>query len=153
MTPSEINLQRLFDDGLGLPPEATDWLLAVWAVFQVFDDVADGDAVSRADLHDAIWNTLVRMPSNPFYMANSGALLPIMASAILKWVASDDAERAGKADEKSFVWRASYYDIVLLVVLLTQGKDAALAKAATVMSLYGETFEDYRKEFPLCPNP
>lgn len=153
MTPSEITLQRLFDEGLGLPPEATDWLLAVWAVFQVFDDVADGDEVRRADLHDAIWNTLVRMPSNPFYIANSGTLLPIMASAILKWVASDDAERAGKADEKSFVWRASYYDIVLLVVLLAQGKDAALAKAATVMSLYGETFEDYRKEFPLCPNP
>ena len=153
MTPSETNLQRLFDEGLGLPPEATDWLLAVWVVFQVFDDVADGDEVTRAALHDAIWNTLVRMPSNPFYMANSGALLPIMASAILKWVASDDAERAGKADEKSFVWRASYYDIVLLVVLLTQGKDAALAKAATVMSLYGETFEDYRKEFPLCPTP
>ena len=153
MTPSELKLQSLFDDGLGLPPEATDWLLAVWAVFQVFDDVADGDEVRRGDLHDAIWNTLVRMPSNPFYMANSGALLPIMASAILKWVASDDAERAGQADEKSFVWRASYYDIVLLVVLLTQGKDAAIAKAATVMSLYGETFEDYRKEFPLCPNP
>lgn len=153
MTPSELKLQHLFDEGLGLPPEATDWLLAVWAVFQVFDDVADGDEVRRSDLHDAIWNSLVRMPSNPFYMANSGALLPIMASAILKWVASDDAERAGRADEKSFVWRASYYDIVLLVVLLAQGKDAALAKAATVMSLYGETFEDYRKEFPLCPNP
>lgn len=153
MTPSELKLQSLFDEGLGLPPEATDWLLAVWAVFQVFDDVADGDEVRRSDLHDAIWNTLVRMPSNPFYAANSGALLPIMASAILKWVASDDAERAGRADEKSFVWRASYYDIVLLVVLLAQGKDAALAKAATVMSLYGETFEDYRKEFPLCPSP
>ena len=88
------------------------------------------------------------MPSNPFYLANSGALIPIMASAILKWVASDEAERAGKADEKSFVWRASYYDIVLLVVLLSQGKDAALAKAATVMALYGEDFGAYKKEFP-----
>jgi hypothetical protein len=153
MTPSEQSLLALFDEVLGLPPDAADWLLSVWAVTQVFDDVADGHNVERKTLHDAIWNSLVKMPMNPFYQTNSGTLLPIMANSILKWVASDDAERAGKADERSFVWRAAFYDIVLLVVLLTQGKDAALAKAATVMSLYGETFEDYRKEFPLCPNP
>ena len=121
MTPSEQSLLALFDDVLGLPPDAADWLLSVWAVTQVFDDVADGHNVERKALHDAIWNSLVKMPMNPFYQANSGTLLPIMANSILKWVASDDAERA--------------------------------AKAATVMSLYGETFEDYRKEFPLCPNP
>lgn len=148
MTSSEQNLLILFDKLLGLPADAVDWLLDVWAVFQVFDDVADGDNVERKALHDAIWGSLVKMPSNPFYLANSGALIPIMASAILKWVASDEAERAGKADEKSFVWRASYYDIVLLVVLLSQGKDAALAKAATVMALYGEDFGAYKKEFP-----
>jgi hypothetical protein len=153
VTSSEETLLTLFDDVLGLPPDAADWLLSVWVVTQVFDDVADGHNVERKALHDAIWNSLVKMPLNPFYQANSGTLLPIMANSILKWVASDDAERAGKADEKSFVWRAAFYDIVLLVVLLTQGKDAALAKAATVMSLYGETFADYRKEFPLCPNP
>ena len=153
MTSSEQSLLVLFDEVLGLPPDAADWLLSVWAVTQVFDDVADGHNVERKTLHDAIWNSLVKMPANPFFQANSGTLLPVMANSILKWVASDDAERAGKADERSFVWRAAYYDIVLLVVLLTQGKDAALAKAATVMSLYGEKFEDYRKEFPLWPTP
>lgn len=153
MTPSELRLQHLFSEVLGLPSDASDWLLAVWGVTQVFDDVADGQNVERKALHDAIWNSFIRMPANPFFQANSGSLIPVMANAILKWVASDDAERAGKADEKSFVWRAPFYDIVLLVVLLTQGKDAALTKAVTVMSLYGETFEDYRKEFPLWPNP
>jgi hypothetical protein len=153
VTPSEQSLLTLFEETLGLPPDAVDWLLDVWTVVQVFDDVADGHNVARKTLHDAVWNSLVKMPANPFYAANTSALLPVMANAFLKWVAADDAERAGKADEKSFVWRASYYDVVLLVVLLTQGKDAAIAKAATVMALYGEAFEDYRKEFPLCQNP
>jgi hypothetical protein len=148
VTPSEQSLKNLFENALGLPPDAATWLLDLWAVTQVFDDVADGDNVARKDLHDAIWRTLVNMPSNPFFTANSGNLLPVLANSILKWVASDDAERAGQADEKSFVWRAAYYDVVLMVVLLAQGKDAALAKAATVMALYGENFSDYRREFP-----
>lgn len=144
---SEDNLRSLFADALCLPPDATGWLLDLWAVIQVFDDVADGGDVARKTLHDAIWRSLINMPSNPFYAANSGNLLPILANAFLKWVASDDAERAGQADERSFIWRASYYDVVLMVVLLAQGKDAALAKAATVMFLYGENFDAYKKEF------
>ena len=144
---SEDSLRTLFIDVLGLPPDATEWLLDLWAVIQVFDDVADGDNVARKALHDAVWRSLIHMPANPFFAANSGNLLPILANAFLKWVASDDAERAGQVDERSFIWRASYYDVVLMVVLLAQGKDAALAKAATVMSLYGENFDAYKKEF------
>ena len=147
MTPSEDTLRSLFKDVLGLSPDATAWLLDLWAVIQVFDDVADGQSVSRKDLHDTVWRSLVGMPANSFYSENAGNLLPIMANAFLKWVGSDDAERLGKADEKSFVWRASYYDVVLMAVLLTQGKDAALEKAVTVMSMYGEDFGAYRKEF------
>lgn len=147
MTLSEQSLKNLFEDVLHLPTDASVWLLDLWAVIQVFDDVADGDNVARKDLHDAVWRTLVNMPSNPFFTANSGNLLPVLANAFLKWVASDDAERAGQADEKSFIWRASYYDVVLMVVLLAQGKDAAVAKAATVMALYGENFDAYKKEF------
>jgi hypothetical protein len=148
MTVFEQNLKNLFDSALELHADASTWLLDLWAVIQVFDDVADGDDVARKDLHDAVWRSLINMPTNPFFIANSGNLLPVLANAFLKWVASDDAERAGQADEKSFVWRAAYYDVVLMVVLLAQGKDAALAKAATVMALYGENFSDYRKEFP-----
>lgn len=147
MTSSKAKLQVLFDDALGLPPAASAWLLDLWDVIQVFDDVADGDDVPRKQLHDAIWRSLVGLPSHPFYVENAGNLLPILANAFLKWVGSDEAERAGQADEKSFVWRASYYDVVLMVVLLTQGKDAALTKAAAVMSMYGEDFGAYRKEF------
>jgi hypothetical protein len=87
-------------------------------------------------------------PTNPFFVANVTALQPAIATAILKWEASHTAEMTGRADERSFAWRASYYDIVLLVVLLCQGYESAMAKAPTVMALYGEKFSDYRAEFP-----
>jgi hypothetical protein len=88
------------------------------------------------------------MPANSFFMANASQLLPALATAICKWKASDDAERSGRADEKSFVWRAAYYDIVLLTVLLCLGRESAMEKAGAVMALYGEDFAKYREEFP-----
>ena len=45
------------------------------------------------------------------------------------------------------MWRAAYYDLILEVVYLVHGyKDAALA-SDYVAKMYGETFEDYVKEF------
>ena len=135
---------------LDLPPEAVGWLLDIWQLIQTLDDVADGDPVSRDNLNATIWAALVTMPANPFYLANAQTLQSGLASLVLKWQASDDAERQGKADARSFVWRAGYYDLVLLVVLLTKGHATAMGKAMTVMHLYGETLHEYLKEFPAC---
>lgn len=137
------NLQRVF----ALPAPAVEWLLMLWGAIQVFDDVADGDPVEREDLNATIWNTLVGMNQNTFWLANSQTLAPIVASMILKWQASDQAERAGKADARSFVWRAGYYDVVLMAVALCHGTQRATQSAQQVMELYGETLEDYMKEF------
>jgi hypothetical protein len=138
-----LNLQRV----LALPAPAIDWLLMLYGAIQVFDDVADGDPVEREDLNAAIWNTLVGMNQNAFWIANCHSLAPIVATMILKWQASDQAERAGQADAKSFVWRAGYYDVVLMTVALCHGTQQATEKAQQVMELYGETFEEYLKEF------
>ena len=137
-------------ENLDLPPEATSWLMDVWRMIQMLDDVADGDAIPRSDLDVAIWTSLVTMPANPFYIANFQALQAGLALLVLKWKASDDAERAGQADARSFVWRAAYYDLVLLVVLLTKGHATAMKDAVKVMHLYGETLHDYLKEFMPC---
>ena len=144
------DLRHHFAKTLDLPPAAVEWLLDVWRMIQMLDDVADGDPVSRDDLNAAIWAALVTMPANPFFLANAAALQTALAQMVLKWQASDDAERQGQADARSFVWRAGYYDLVLLVVLLTKGHADAMKEAKTVMHLYGETLDEYLKEFPPC---
>ena len=138
-----MNLQRV----LALPAPAIDWLLMLFGAIQVFDDVADGDPVEREDLNAVIWNTLVGMNQNTFWIANSHSLAPVVATSILKWQASDQVERANEADAKSFVWRAGYYDVVLMTVALCHGTEKATKMAYLVMELYGEKFEDYMKEF------
>ena len=137
------NLQRV----LALPAPATEWLMMLWGAIQVFDDVADGDPVEREDLNAAIWNTLVGMNQNSFWAANSITLAPVVATMILKWQGSDQAERVGNADARSYVWRAGYYDVVMMVVALCHGTKYATDNAHLVMALYGETLEDYMKEF------
>ena len=141
------DLHHHFAETLDLPSAAVEWLLDVWRMIQMLDDVADGDPVSRDDLNAAIWAALVTMPANPFFLANAAALQTALAQMVLKWQASDDAERQGQADARSFVWRAGYYDLVLLVVLLTKGHADAMKGAKTIMHLYGETLHEYLKEF------
>jgi hypothetical protein len=72
-----------------------------------------------------------------------------MANAYLKWRAAEEVERNKLADqyEKSFVWRAGFYDVVLQCVLLVHGSVKAAGLAPHVMALYGERLEDYKKEF------
>ncbi len=137
------NLQKVFL----LPAPAVEWLVMVYDAIQVFDDIADGDTVDRKDLNATIWNTLVGMHQNAFFLANSHYLIPLLATAIMKWQASDHAERNGQADARSFVWRAGYYDLILMAVSITHGPGFATNNAHLVMEFYGEKFEDYMKEF------
>ena len=140
-------LSRNLTEILQLPPSATDWLLSLWNAMQVFDDVADGDQVSRPDLDRAIHDCFVGFYANQFFMANAPFLIPLMAVAILKWQASDKAERDHAPTAMSYAWRAGYYDIVLAVVSLCHGQQVAKDNAHVVMGIYGETLEDYLAEF------
>ena len=141
-----LHLQTHFQ-AMGLPQDAQRFLLVVYEAWQVFDDFADGDAVKREDLNATLWNVFVGLPSNPFYQSHMPSLIPALGTGILKWLAADTAERAGEADEVSFVWRAGFYDLVVLVAQLALGAAEAMRLAPSIMKLYGEKFADYRKEF------
>ena len=93
----------------------------LWDAIQLFDDVADADPITRDDLDTVIWATLVAMPSNPFFAHNAAVLLPVVGAMILKWQASDKVERAGHASAQSYMWRAGFYDVVLMTVQLVHG--------------------------------
>lgn len=140
-------LQRNLTEVFQLPEPAVSWLLSLFNIFQVFDDAADADPISRSELDDAIWDSLAGFYQNQFFMAYSAHLVPLMAVCILKWQASDRVEREGAHNAMSYAWRAGYYDIVLAVVQLCHGQKVARENAHLVMNLYGETYADYMAEF------
>ena len=146
MTHSLILINQL-QTKFNLPLPAIEWLSLLFDSVQTFDDFTDGDTVNRDELNAVIWNTLVAMPQNYFFKKNSDILLPLVSNMILKWQAANNVEKYHNVDEKSFMWRAGYYDVALTVVQLCHGVKYAEENAHTVLSLYGETFEDYKKEF------
>ena len=132
---------------LELTEPAIAYLLTVWDLFQGLDDWVDGDTVSREAQNRVIWTACIGL--GPFHAEHFAALQPVMANAVLKWQASDWVERHGETEQltKAYVWRAGYYDLVLQVVLLVRGVEAATRLAPMVMGMYGEKQEDYLKEF------
>ena len=141
------SLKTNLTDHFKLPGEAVTWLLQVFESIQFFDDVADNDPIDRKSFDSSLWNAFVGFNLNPFFNANRASLLPVLSVAILKWQASDKAETDGEADEMSFSWRASFYDVVLFVVYLCHGNVNATAMSKDVMKLYGEKMTNYRSEF------
>jgi len=141
-------LRENLRDALALPPDAVEWLTMLYEATQTFDDYADGDKVSRRDFDALLWNTLVAIPQNSFFRAHCVTLSPLIATSILKWQAADSIERGkGVPDARSFVWRAGFYDLVLMCVQLVHGPQIAIENAHHVLNLYGESFNDYLGEF------
>lgn len=127
---------------LDLPADAVEWLLDVWDVCQLLDDACDGDEIGRGRAEAAAWAIFVRMPANTFWRANMANLMPVLAVQVLKWQAANEAEDEGEADARSYMWRAGYYDLVLLVCQI-----CGLAQDPRfILSLYGETYFSYADE-------
>lgn len=134
----ETDLQKHFDT-LGLPPSVQSWLLDLWALIQVLDDAADGDKPDPAAVRKATWAIFQNMPLNDFYRQYQAMLQPVLILQLLKWEAANEVEAKGLASEKTYVWRAGYYDVVLMCCLLCGRDDVGHG----VMEMYGETFAEY----------
>lgn len=130
-------------ESLQLPSDCCEWLSSLWRITQFFDDVADREPIPRAVLDKALWEVLVASQINTFFERNKQVLIPVMSCALLKWQAADDREKKGLADERSYVWRASYYDVVLTCVLIVHGYYEAIKYSPRVLELYGEEYEEY----------
>ncbi len=146
MAPTDV-LKEFMDEILQLPPDASDWLIGLWDATQFMDDVADKDDIPRQQFDNALNQLLVQMPANSFFANNAAQLLTSVAVFISKWQASDFLERMNRADEKTFMWRAGFYDVVLVVTILCHGLQKATKMAPDILSLYGETYDSYREEF------
>lgn len=128
---------------LGLPDDAIDYMCGLYNATQVFDDVEDGDHIEKEDLHRAIWWCLVGSTANPFFMRHGDNIRPIVANLIMKWHAANAAETTGQADEQSYMHRAGFYDVLLMVCHLA----GCPAHPNDIMRIYGETYADYIEEF------
>ncbi len=143
----ELSVKSALIKDFNLPEDAVEYLCDVWSVIQFFDDAYDYDEVDLKDFDRVLWAVFVKIPQNPFYVRNSYQLSNCCSLQILKWHAANSVEKTGNHDYKSFVWRAGYYDLVLLVALMCLGPDKLAGIEHNILGLYGEDYEDYKAEF------
>lgn len=146
--PDITNLYQNLTEHFSLTNQAADFVMIVFNFAQFFDDVADGHEVTRKELDLNLYNCFVGLNTNIFFINNRIALVSVMDLIALKWQGSDIAERNNQADERSFMWRAAFYDLLISVISICNGHEFAIGKSVDVMRFYAETMEDYRKEFP-----
>ena len=139
--------QIIHFSNLNLPLDTQRWLTDFWDVIQGLDDWRDNDAVDPAEKEKVIYQVMVSLPSNPFFQRHAQHLLPIMSNLVLKWIAANRLEDNKEELNKAYMWRAAYYDLVLEVVGLVHGYENAAVASQYVAKMYGESFEDYVKEF------
>lgn len=132
---------------LSLPPTAQRWLLDFFDVIQGLDDWRDDDPVEPRQKEKVIYQVMVELPQNHFFQTYCHNLLPLVSVLILKWIGANKLEDNREQLHKAYMWRAAYYDLILEVVRLVHGFDGAAGAAEYVAKLYGETYEDYVKEF------
>jgi len=146
MTNPKEHLKVHFDN-LQLPYDAQSFLMLLWDVFQNLDDWRDGAELTPKEIELAIYKVLVLLPGHSFFIMNHTALAHALSTATMKWFGANAVEDAKEVNEASFVWRAIYYDIVLLVVNLVHGYEVARDVSGYVTKMYGEKYEEYVEEF------
>jgi hypothetical protein len=134
-------------NNLKLPLNAQLWLTDFWDVIQGLDDWRDNDTVDSTEKEKVIYQVMVALPSNSFFQQHANHLLPIVSNLVLKWIGANRLEDNKEEFHKAYMWRAAYYDLVLEVVRLVHGYAEASIASEYVAKMYGETFEDYVKEF------
>jgi len=147
MVTSDPNNMRQHLINLGFSDQAVAWLIDLWEVTQTFDDFRDGDPVSNKECEYAIYQALVSMPCNPFYLRNATTLAPVVSQFVIKWTGANAVEDAKEVSETSFVWRSGYYDVVVCVATIEHGYKTAMELSPFILKLYGEKYEDYLEEF------
>lgn len=110
--------------------DAHRFMRAFYIWVQIQDDLFDKDhEVKASQLASSNLNLLIEVSNNPFYRENSNVFLPVIASASLAWVASEEfAKRDGALDRlSSQVIKSQYQDVFFQVAMLVGGIDHCLA--------------------------
>ena len=137
---------RLLDHWIG-DPLAIQWVLDFHDVVELFDDLIDKDKeISDERVIRVLWESMVDMPRNPFFQANSHILLPLISQGIHWWLDANNLEDKGDDHSlhMSFVLRGACTGLIQVVIELVHGRNAMRKVSKDVVEFFGsETFSEY----------
>lgn len=139
---------------------AVNFCMDLYESSQLFDDAYD-DVLAQNEVYKLLELTMVKIPNNPFYRVCFNKLQPLLESYVLQWQSSNkiEARQLVVSDEKeqelfnkAYSLRAYIFQIFHYCAKLLHGDKYAENQAIYFQLLYGETLENYKKEF-ICQPP
>lgn len=128
-------------------PAAIAFMETMVSVLHFWDDLIDKDkSLTDADVNAAMWNALVVLPQNTFYLQNFDALHPILVNAIANWQAATQFERETDDQRKlqiAFIARSDYCNLLIQSAYLIGGRDWMLKMTPAIRDVWTE--EDFSK--------
>ncbi|MGV2071671.1 hypothetical protein ACQZ4Z_13035 [Agrobacterium vitis] len=131
---------------------AAEFLMEICEIVRLADDIADEAEHRHRNVEWLLHRALTVLPRNPFFVAHTHALAPLMTQALIRWGQSDEW-RAGRDAQRrtfGFVYREDIGGLVSAVAALiggyAHGRTVAdeffeIAHARSV-----ETVDDWAKE-------
>jgi hypothetical protein len=117
-----------------------------WRVAHLWDDLIDGDLVTKEEVNAGMVSATTSMMSNPFVAAHLGQCCSMLALVNANWQTANEME-SGKRDlGKAFILRAQLYNVPVLCAFLLGGQEWANHVSSVSWAAYGEKFADYKRE-------
>lgn len=105
--------------------DALNFLLTLFNIAEVWDDIIDGDTPDSSEVHQAFMDAMFGLNSNPFYVKHVGHLQPLMLAGINAWLDSTELEK--ETDTWSQTWayalRDWYMELVAACAYIVGGFD------------------------------
>ncbi len=122
------------------------------SISQIWDDLYDGDKpVSKAQINTMMMQSLIEIPTNPFFIQHYNQLMPVVQHCLMTWLDANTLEEMG--DERdlqvSYIIRSVTTDLIIHLAGLVGGslwrRQAALAIRKAIYH-DNEDFTTYRDE-------
>jgi DNA-binding FadR family transcriptional regulator len=129
--------------------DAIRFVQALTTVYDVWDDLTDGDPATPQQVDQAFYLALIDIPTNPFFQTHRGVLQPLIVTGMLGWWSANDLERlqSERARRVAYVSRCDPADVIAMCAALVGGMDWARACMPEVkLFINSESPEDYMDE-------
>lgn len=127
--------------------DAANFLSEIFRVCFTWDDLIDKDVeVSDEKIDQAFEGALLRLPNNPFYLRNYSFLHPLVMTSIANWHVSNELRKDEATSKVSWLLRASYNNLTVMVGLIRGGMPLAREVGRVAWSDFcteGESLETY----------
>lgn len=130
--------------------DAIHFMLVLSSWSHLYDDLIDQDKEIDPDfIHKVMWDIMVDLPMNKFYVAYAHLLAPVMATGILNWRGANEMEASGSKEELyiAHATRYSINDLALMIMNILGGPTHASRYARDArLSFQRDTIAHYLRE-------